>query len=224
MINSVKEIEDKIAIRNVIVSVADKSGIIEFMSAMAEICPGLTVYSTGGTYNMLTKNKSVIALRNVSDYTGQPEMQGGLVKTLDYKIYTGLLSEPGNPAHADDLKRIDGTTFDMVIVNLYPFEKMIKTDGCTVEDARSNIDIGGPCMLRASAKNFLRVAGVCDPGDYDSLLKELQENGGSLTLNTRKKLAEKTFRRTAAYDAEIAAYMESKTAENLQNDYTVAGL
>ena len=121
---------------------------------MLDVNSAINIFSTGGTFNkikeLLGSNWSE-NLRAVSDFTGQPEMQGGLVKTLDFKIYLGILSETYNKHHKDDLQRTEGVALDMVVVNLYPFKETIKTEGVTVEDARANIDIGGPCMLRASA-------------------------------------------------------------------------
>ena len=120
-------------------------------------------------------------LTQVSDYTGQPETQGGLVKTLDFKIYLGLLTETYNAAHQADLQRTGGVAIDLVVVNLYPFRETIAKAGVTVEQARGNIDIGGPCMIRASAKNFIRVASVVDPEDYAAIVSEIKAHAGSTT-------------------------------------------
>lgn len=210
--NIVEKIDDFIEVRNVIASVSDKGGLETFIPKLAEIVPGVNLYSTGGTYSRLKeilgeKGKPPL-LRQVSDYTGQPEMQGGLVKTLDFKIYLGLLSETYNPAHADDLKRTGAVPFDLMIVNLYPFRETIAKAGVTVEDARANIDIGGPCMVRASAKNFIRVAIVVDPADYPRILEELKAGRGRISLATRFELARKAFRHTAEYDQTISGYLE----------------
>ena len=215
--NVVEKIDEFVAVRNVIASVSDKGGLENFIPKLIEIIPGVGLYSTGGTYNRL---KEILGekgrpplLQQVSDYTGQPEMQGGLVKTLDFKIYLGLLSETYNPAHADDLKRTGAVPFDLMIVNLYPFRETIAKAGATVEDARANIDIGGPCMVRASAKNFIRVAIVVDPADYPLVLDELKANQGKISLSTRFELARKAFRHTAEYDQAISGYLE-KTGMN----------
>jgi phosphoribosylaminoimidazolecarboxamide formyltransferase/IMP cyclohydrolase len=133
-------------------------------------------------------------------------MQGGLVKTLDYRIYLGLLSETYNPSHQADLKRLQANTFDLVVVNLYPFREASAAQGAVLEDARTHIDIGGPCMLRAAAKNFLRVAAVCDPRDYPAVLTEVRISGGTTDISTRFMLAKKVFRHTADYDTAIADY------------------
>jgi phosphoribosylaminoimidazolecarboxamide formyltransferase/IMP cyclohydrolase len=148
-------------------------------------------------------------------------MQGGLVKTLDYKIYLGLLSEPFNEDHADDLERTGAVEIDMVVANLYPFQSTVSEDDCALERARSNIDIGGPCMLRASAKNYLRVASVCDPEDYPRIVDEMTSSGGSLSLATRFSLARKSFAHTAAYDAAISTYLMGVDPKGFDNDYTI---
>jgi phosphoribosylaminoimidazolecarboxamide formyltransferase/IMP cyclohydrolase len=136
-------------------------------------------------------------------------MQGGLVKTLDFRIYLGLLSETYNPDHQADLRRTNAHAFDLVAVNLYPFREAASAAGATLEDGRTHIDIGGPCMLRAAAKNFLRVSSVCDPKDYAALLAVLKKTGGRVSLETRFRLAKKVFRHTAEYDAAIADYFAS---------------
>jgi phosphoribosylaminoimidazolecarboxamide formyltransferase/IMP cyclohydrolase len=146
-------------------------------------------------------------------------MQGGLVKTLDFKIYLGLLSETYNEAHQADLKRLSANPLDMVVVNLYPFQATIAKDGVTPEMARTNIDIGGPCMVRASAKNYLRVASVTDPADYSSLVDELSANGGSLSLLTRFNLMKKAFAHTAQYDTAIAGFFALQEEEKISSTY-----
>ena len=154
-----------------------------------------------------TGTGAAATLRQVSDYTGQPETQGGLVKTLDFKIYLSLLTETYNPEHAADLARTGAEPIDLVVVNLYPFTETVSRREVTPEQARANIDIGGPCMLRAAAKNFLRVAAVVDPADYGGLLAEMAAGGGALSLATRFRLAQKAFAATAEYDRAIAAYL-----------------
>jgi len=213
-VNIVAKIDDFVAVKNVIVSVSNKTGLEKLAPALIALCPGVKIYSTGGTYTSLKdilKDKAKKHLMAVSDYTGQPEMQGGLVKTLDWKIYLGLLSETYNPAHKSDLKKYKAVNFDLVVVNLYPFEQTIARAGATAEEARANIDIGGPCMIRASAKNYIRVCPVVDPGDYPKLLSELQKSKGKLSLKFRKLMAEKAFKHTGHYDRAIADYF-AKTA------------
>jgi phosphoribosylaminoimidazolecarboxamide formyltransferase/IMP cyclohydrolase len=210
--NFVETIDDRVAVRNVILSVFDKRGLEAFVPALLRINPRMRFYSTGGSYRRLEELLGAGAVRagrlvSVPDYTGQPEMQGGLVKTLDFRIYLGLLSETYNEEHRRDLERTGAVAFDMVVVNLYPFAETIARPGVTPEQARANIDIGGPCMIRAAAKNFIRVAPVVDPGDYEPLAAELEAGGGCLSLATRFRLARKAFAHTAAYEAVIAAYL-----------------
>ena len=222
MLNIVTEIDNRVKVSNVLMSVSDKTGLETFVPALVKACPGVKIYSTGGTY---AKVKEILGdaadgtLVAVSDYTGQPEMQGGLVKTLDFKIYLGLLSEKYNDAHQADLKRLSAQPIDMVVVNLYPFRQTVAKEGVTPEMARTNIDIGGPCMVRASAKNYLRVASVTDPLDYGAIAGELEAHGGTLGLDTRFRLMKKAFSHTAEYDAAIAKFFTSRTWEEVDSTY-----
>ncbi|MBU3979625.1 hypothetical protein KKE68_08090 [Patescibacteria group bacterium] len=177
-INTVEKIDDLIKINNVLVSVSDKKNLETFIPQLVEINPEIKIFSTGGTFARLKEilGEKTKRLIQVSDYTGQPETQGGLVKTLDFKIYLGILTETYNDSHKADLERTKSVPIDMVVVNLYPFKETISKQGVTVEDARGNIDIGGPCMIRASAKNYLRVASVVDSKDYAGIIAELKEN------------------------------------------------
>lgn len=207
--NIVQKIDDRVEIRNVLLSVFDKSGLDVLVAGLLEACPHVHFYSTGGTYKVVQTLLGATAaerLVSVSDYTGQPEMQGGLVKTLDFKIYLGLLGETYNDAHQADLRRTGAVAFDMVVANLYPFKQVVAQPGVTPEQARTNIDIGGPCMIRASAKNYIRVASVTDAADYPALIAEARAHGGSLSFATRLALMKKAFAHTAAYDAAIAAH------------------
>lgn len=208
--NIVNKIDDRVPIRNVLVSLFDKTGLEALVTGLTKNCPGIRFYSTGGTYTAIAKILSEAASREqlvaVSDYTGQPEMQGGLVKTLDFKIYLGILGETYNDAHQADLARTGAVAFDMVVANLYPFKQVVAESGVTPEMARTNIDIGGPCMIRASAKNYIRVASVTDAADYAALVAELETSGGTLSLATRFRLMQKAFAHTASYDAAIAAH------------------
>ena len=224
-LNIVSEIDGRVAVKHVLMSVSDKTGLEAFVPGLVAACPDVKIFSTGGTYTairqLLGEALSARHLVSVSDYTGQPEMQGGLVKTLDFKIYLGLLSETYNDAHQKDLARTQAVAIDMVVVNLYPFAQAVAAPGVTPESARTNIDIGGPCMVRASAKNYLRVASVTDPADYAALLGELRANSGALGLDTRLALMKKAFAHTAAYDAAIAAFFGAVTPERLRATYTL---
>lgn len=216
-INRVEKIDDLVKINHVLVSVSDKSGLESFIPALHRIHPGIKIFSTGGTYRILKEilgRSGESSLTQVSDYTGQPETQGGLVKTLDFKIYLGLLTETYNDSHKKDLERTRSVAIDMVVVNLYPFRETISKPGVTVEQARGNIDIGGPCMIRASAKNFLRVAPVVDPSDYEMVISTMEKNDGFLSLEFRFRLAKKAFEHTAVYDRSIADYLNSKSLED----------
>jgi phosphoribosylaminoimidazolecarboxamide formyltransferase/IMP cyclohydrolase len=194
----------------------------EFVPALVRLNPELRIFSTGGTFAHLEKILGPSAgrhLTQVADYTGQPETQGGLVKTLDFKIYLGLLTEAYNAAHQADLQRTGGVAIDLVVVNLYPFRETIAKAGISLEQARGNIDIGGPCMIRAAAKNFIRVAPVVDPADYGAVASELQAHAGSTTLALRFRLAGKAFEHTAAYDRAIADYLGRQGAADVSACY-----
>jgi len=222
-VNYVQEIDERVAVRHVLVSVFDKSGLQTFVPELLRSCPGLRLYSTGGTFQALAGILGPAApaqLVSVSDYTGQPEMQGGLVKTLDFKIYLGLLSETYNEAHRQDLRRTGAVDFDLVVVNLYPFAQVVAQKEATPERARATIDIGGPCMVRAAAKNFIRVASVVDPADYGPVAEELRSGGGALSLATRFRLAQKAFAYTAAYDQGIAAYLGARNLGEVRACYS----
>lgn len=230
MVNFVERVDDHVTIQRVLVSVSNKAGLDQLIPGLLRINPNVRFYSTGGTYAVLrrildTDVASPVrqsALTSVADYTGQPETQGGLVKTLDFKIYLGLLTETYNEAHRADLERTGALPIDMVVVNLYPFAETIAAEGVTVEQARANVDIGGPCMLRAAAKNYLRVVPVVDPADYARLLAELEAGDGALDLAARFRYACKAFRHTATYDAAIAAYLEARSATEVLEPYTLA--
>jgi phosphoribosylaminoimidazolecarboxamide formyltransferase / IMP cyclohydrolase len=221
-INTVGKIDDMVKVKHVLVSVSDKKGLESFIPALLEVNPDLKLFSTGGTFGRISEilgDRASSCLTQVSDYTGQPETQGGLVKTLDFKIYLGLLTETYNDAHQRDLKRTEAVPIDMVVVNLYPFSETVAKPEVTVEQARGNIDIGGPCMIRASAKNYLRVASVVDPSDYDMILSGMKENQGMTTLDLRYGLAKKAFDHTATYDRTIADFLGSKAIDDVRTCY-----
>jgi phosphoribosylaminoimidazolecarboxamide formyltransferase/IMP cyclohydrolase len=219
--NRVEKVDDLVNIKTVLVSLSNKEGLDSLAQGLLAINPDIRFYSTGGTYVALENvlGSASPNLISVSDYTGQPEMQGGLVKTLDFKIYLGLLNETYNSHHEADIRRVGAVEFDMVVVNLYPFTQTIAKDGVNLEDARANIDIGGPTMLRASAKNFLKVASVVNPLDYPQVLGWLKEQKGGLTLAQRFALAKKTFSHTALYDTAISQYLETQEGEGLPSLY-----
>jgi len=223
-VNKVETIDDRVRVRTVLLSVSDKTSLEPLARGILAATPGARLLSTGGTYTALQSllgPAASAALGQVSDYTGQPEMQGGLVKTLDFRIYLGLLSETYNLAHAADLTRTGASVIDMVVVNLYPFERTVAAARATLEEARANIDIGGPCMVRAAAKNFHRVAALTDPADYPSIVDELGRSDGALCLATRYRLAQKAFRLIARYDAAIADYLDAAPLPQGSGLYTI---
>lgn len=226
MVNIVQKVDNWVTIQHVLVSVSDKSGLDVLIPGLTALNPDIHFYSTGGTYSRISEILGAVGtarhLTQVSDYTGQPETQGGLVKTLDFKIYLGLLTETYNEAHRADLARTTAIPLDMVVVNLYPFATTVAREGVTVEEARANIDIGGPCMLRAAAKNYLRVTPVVDPADYPALLSALRANGGALDLPARFEFARKTFAHTAAYDTAISAFLAQQNPADVPGVYTLA--
>lgn len=221
-ITPVEKIDDLVKVKHVLLSVSDKSGLEVFVPELVKLNPDIRFFSTGGTF---AKIKGILGdaaqarLQQVSDYTGQPETQGGLVKTLDFKIYLGLLTETHNPSHQQDLNRTNSVPIDMVVVNLYPFKETIHHRNATPEDARGNIDIGGPCMIRASAKNFLRVASVVDPSDYETILEEMSHAECCTTLALRFRLAKRAFQHTAEYDAMISKYMADTDFADVKKCY-----
>ncbi|WP_300459272.1 hypothetical protein [Desulfobacula sp.] len=220
--NVVEKIDDQVKIKTILVSVSDKSGLDAFIPGLVDLNPDILILSTGGTYGKLKEilgDRAKDCLKQVSDYTGQPETQGGLVKTLDFKIYLGLLTETYNEAHQADLKRTDARSIDMVVVNLYPFSDTIAKEGVICEEARGNIDIGGPTMIRASAKNFIRVASVVDPATYPAILEKLTASKGFLSLEDRFGLARKAFEHTAVYDRTIADYLAATPITDVSSCY-----
>ena len=222
-INIVNKIDRLVKLRHVLISVSDKTGLEQLVPGLRQINPSIRIFSTGGTYKRLQEilgPEAKQCLTQVSDYTGQPETQGGLVKTLDFRIYLGLLTETYNEAHQADLKRTASVPIDMVVVNLYPFKETIARQDATVENARGNIDIGGPCMIRASAKNFIRVASVVDPGDYADIIDQLTAQDGCTSLTLRYRLACKAFAHTAEYDRAIADYLVGRSQEEVDGCYT----
>ena len=221
--NIVQRIDDAVRINTVLVSVSDKTGLEKLIPGLLAANPSLRILSTGGTFSRLQEilgDGKKGCLEQVSEYTGQPETQGGLVKTLDFRIYLGLLTETYNPSHQNDMKRTFSRTIDMVVANLYPFEETIAKAGATPENARGNIDIGGPTMIRAAAKNFIRVASVVDPESYSWILEKITANKGMLTLEDRFSLARKAFEHTAKYDRAIADYLASQAFETVASCYT----
>lgn len=200
--------EDTVVIRSALLSVYDKGQLEELARGLRRYSTAVDLYATGGTYRRLEELfEGAPFVKRVSDYTGQPELQGGLVKTLDYKLYLGLLADPAKEAHRRDMERVGAVPIDLVVVNLYPFSDATSQRPDDLPTARDFIDIGGPTMLRAAAKNFDRVTAVCDPHDYGTLLEELNRHGGT-SRSFRLGLAQKVFSYTAAYDTAIRDHLE----------------
>jgi phosphoribosylaminoimidazolecarboxamide formyltransferase/IMP cyclohydrolase len=192
-------------IERAIISVTDKSGIVGLANSLSGL--GVQILSTGGTARALREGG--ISVTDISDYTGFPEMMDGRVKTLHPKVHGGLLGLRDNPEHVEMMKTHGIKPIDMVVVNLYQFEKTVAKEGVTLEEAIENIDIGGPSMLRSSAKNFRHVTVIVDPADYEIVLREMKKTGGETTLKTRFRLARKVFQLTHRYDGAISQYLET---------------
>ena len=199
---------DRVALRRALISVSDKTGLVDFARALAE--RGVEIVSTGGTRAALAA--AGIAVKDVADVTGFPEIMDGRVKTLHPKIHGGLLGVRDAADHTEAMQAHGIPAIDLLVVNLYPFEATVAA-GADYMTAVENIDIGGPAMIRAAAKNHGYVAVVVEPADYDAVLVELADEGGSTTYALRQRLAAKAFARTAAYDAAVSAWFAGATDE-----------
>jgi phosphoribosylaminoimidazolecarboxamide formyltransferase/IMP cyclohydrolase len=191
------------AIKQALLSVSDKTGIVDLARGLARF--GVALLSTGGTARLL--RDAGIAVTEVADYTGFPEMLDGRVKTLHPKVHAGILARRDLAAHREALRRAAIPAIDLVAVNLYPFAAVSARPDCTLEEAVENIDIGGPALVRSAAKNYPHVAVLTDPADYGPVLQEMAEGGGALGAETRLRLAQKAFSHTAAYDGAISNYL-----------------
>jgi phosphoribosylaminoimidazolecarboxamide formyltransferase/IMP cyclohydrolase len=193
-------------IRRAIVSVSDKTGVVEFGRGLA--ARGVQILSTGGTARSL--QGASVPVMEVSAYTGFPEMLDGRVKTLHPRIHGGILGLRDRDDHAAKMREHGIEPIDLVAVNLYPFEKTVAQPGCTLAEAVEQIDIGGPCMIRASAKNHRFVTVVVDPTDYERVLSEMDRLGGEVGVGLNFELAVKAFERTSAYDAAISGWLRER--------------
>ncbi len=193
-------------VKRALISVSDKKGIIEFAQGLNKL--GIEILSTGGTARAI--KEAGVPVRSVSDYTGFPEMLDGRVKTLHPRVHGALLARRNSPEHMKQVQEQGIELIDMVVVNLYPFEETVAKPGVKLEEAIENIDIGGPSMLRSAAKNYEGVVVVTEPGEYDNLLKEMQENDGRVSRETRQRLAAVVFRQTAKYDTAIGNFLQGK--------------
>ncbi|MDD2581651.1 MAG: bifunctional phosphoribosylaminoimidazolecarboxamide formyltransferase/IMP cyclohydrolase [Desulfuromonadaceae bacterium] len=199
-------------ITRALISVSDKSGIIELSQQLAGY--GVELLSTGGTARLL--REAGLAVKDVSEFTGFPEMLDGRVKTLHPKVHGGLLGMRSNPEHVAKMQEYGIENIDMVVVNLYPFEATTAKEGCSLEDAIENIDIGGPTMLRSAAKNYPDVTVLVDSADYVQVLEEMKANAGAVSATTNFALAVKVFQHTAAYDGAISNYLGARLTGEVQ--------
>jgi len=196
-------------IERAIISVTDKSGVADFAESLTSF--GVQILSTGGTARVL--REAGLTVKDISEYTDFPEMLDGRVKTLHPKVHGGLLGMRDNPEHVDMMKVHGIANIDLVVVNLYQFEKTVAKEGVSLAEAIENIDIGGPAMLRSSAKNFRDVTVITDPADYEPVLQEMRNSGGATTMETRYRLAKKVFKLTHGYDGAISNYLEKTALE-----------
>src|SRR5574340_616022 len=203
------------AIKQALISVSDKSGVLEFAQGLHQL--GVKILSTGGTARLFADNG--IPVTEVADYTGFPEMLDGRVKTLQPKVHAGILARRDLPEHVATLEKHRIPTIDLVVVNLYPFAATVAKPNCTLEDAIENIDIGGPTMVRAAAKNHAHVAIVTDPADYADVLEEMRTNSGAVSDATRFDLMRKAFSHTAAYDSMISNYLTAIDSDGAKSEF-----
>src|SRR4051812_5477184 len=205
----------EVQVRRALLTVSDKRGLVDFARGLAEL--GVEIVSTGGTARELRDQG--IDIRAIDEYTGFPEILDGRVKTLNPRIYAGLLAVRSNPEHVRTLNEHQIEPIDLVGVNLYPFERVSSRRGVPDEEVIENIDIGGPALIRAAAKNHPFAAVVVSPESYDAVLDELRESGGRLSERTRESLATEAFAYTARYDAAISRWF-SEREEDFPAQYT----
>ncbi len=206
------------AIKRALISVSDKTGLVEFATSLAEL--GIEIISTGGTAKSL--KAAGLQVTDISDWTGFPEIMDGRVKTLHPAVHGGLLAIRDNAEHQAAMQQHGIRHIDMLVVNLYPFEETLAGGG-SYEALVENIDIGGPAMTRAAAKNHTDVVTVVDPADYSAVIEEIRHNDGATTLGARKKLAAKAFARTAAYDAIVSGWLLQQAGDSLASHLALGG-
>ena len=202
--------------KRALVSVSDKTNLVPFVSSLVEL--GYEIISTGGTKKAL--EAAGIKTIGISEVTDFPEIMDGRVKTLHPKVHGALLCVRDNPDHVRQIEELGIQYIDLVCVNLYPFKETVQKPGVSHEEIIENIDIGGPSMLRSASKNYKFIPVLCDPSDYDAIVKELRENGDTY-LTTREYLAAKVFRHTASYDTMIASYLTERTGEKYPEKFTI---
>src|SRR5512139_3685342 len=196
-------------IKRALFSLSDKTGAVELAKALS--AHGVTIISTGGTARSL--RESGVAVTEVADVTGFPEMMDGRVKTLHPKIHGAFLALRDNAEHVASMNEHGIEPIDMVVINLYPFEATVAKEDVVLEEAVENIDIGGPAMIRSASKNWRDVAVVTDPRLYPEIIEEFEANDGSLSLETRQRLATLAYTRTASYDLAISSYLARQLSD-----------
>lgn len=204
-------------VKTALISVSDKTGIVEFASGLSKL--GVRIISTGGTAKALKENN--IPLMSIEEYTGTPEMLDGRVKTLHWKVHAGLLALRDEKKHMQELEKHHIPLVDLVVVNLYPFKRTIEKRDVRIKDAVEQIDVGGPTLIRAAAKNYTHVAVIVDPGKYAQVLEELRRNKGALKESTLSSLAVEAFKHTAEYDSIVYEYLNEKLAGRSEKFPTV---
>ncbi|MDR4507598.1 MAG: hypothetical protein MRJ65_05060 [Candidatus Brocadiaceae bacterium] len=192
-------------VKRALISVSDKTGIVEFSKELQQL--GVEIISTGGTFKQLSENG--VRVTEISEYTGFPEIMDGRVKTLHPKVHGGLLALRHNASHVKQMNELGILPIDIVVVNLYPFEKTIAKKGVSLEEAIENIDIGGPSMIRSASKNYKHVIVVVNPKRYEFIIEELKANHNDISEKMRFQLAIEAFRTTGRYDGIIANYFAS---------------
>ncbi|MBI5035898.1 bifunctional phosphoribosylaminoimidazolecarboxamide formyltransferase/IMP cyclohydrolase [Candidatus Micrarchaeota archaeon] len=209
-------IEKAIQVKRALVSVHDKTGVVALCQTLKEL--GVEILSTGGTAKLFKENN--IPVIDVSDYTQFPEMLAGRVKTLHPKVHAGILYRREFAEDVETIEKHGISGIDLVVVNLYPFQEVSRRKGATLEEVVENIDIGGPTMVRAAAKNYAHVGVVCDSGDYANVAEELKQSKGMLSFDTREKLMLKAFETTAEYDASVSSYFQNSRGIALPSSVT----
>jgi len=204
---------EKVVIRRALLGVSDKTDLAAFAKALER--HGVEIVSTGGTAAVL--EKAGVKVRTVENFTGLPEMLDGRVKTLHPKIHGGILARRADESHQRQMQQHRIEPIDLVVVNFYPFEKTVAASHVRLDDAIENIDIGGPTLVRAAAKNHDDVAVVVDAADYSQVAAELDANRGAISAETRWRLARKACARVAAYDAAIANYLGRHSGDGIEN-------
>ena len=224
-VENIQRIEELVPLRNAIVTVADKTGLDRFAQRLVRVCPQVRFYATGGTYAVLRESLGATSAQRVVEmtrYTTQPVTHAGLARTIDFKLYIGLLADPFNNVHVQDLSSAGAAFFDMVVSNVHSLDELTEEGRADPEAVRLNLDIGGPGMLRAGVRNYLRVANVVDPQDYERIADHIEENGGNTALDLRLELARKALRLVARNDLAMADYLDQLEGDRVRSRYTMA--